>query len=152
MSPDGNTAYLAEGGSGGWIGAFKPGGSEEPQWIGRVDGDVLGITATDQRVYVGGHFDAEVPNHNDDVPQADPHPLRRRPARTHRHLVAFDLNGKSDTELDGPGRHRRKGRPSCWPARRPSTSAAPSRTSCRSRSSTAARGSRIPGFAMFPAK
>ena len=76
MSPDGDTVYTAEGGSGGWIGAFKPGGSEKPLWIGRVDGDVLGITATDKRVYVGGHFDAEVPNLNDRLPQAHPDPLR----------------------------------------------------------------------------
>ena len=95
MSPDGNTAYVVEGGSGGWIGAFKPGGSEKPVWIGRVDGDVLAVTATDKRVYVGGHFDAEVPNHDDPCLKKIPTICIKTGTR-HRHLVAFDLRGKSD--------------------------------------------------------
>ncbi len=95
MSPDGNTAYFAMGGSGGWIEAFKPGGSEKPIWIGRVDGDVLGITATDKRVYVGGHFDAEVPNHNAKCLKKVP-TICIKEGTKHRHLVAFDLQGKSD--------------------------------------------------------
>jgi hypothetical protein len=95
MSPDGNTAYVVEGGSGGWIGAFKPGGTEKPVWIGRVDGDVLAVTATDKRVYVGGHFDAEVPNHNDPCLQKIP-TICIKSGTHHRHLVAFDLRGKSD--------------------------------------------------------
>ena len=95
MSPGGGTMYTAAGGSGGWVQAFAPGGKEDQLWTGRVDGDVLGVTATDKRVYVGGHFDAEVPNLNDDC-------LKHIPTHCvatgthHRHLVAFDLNGKSD--------------------------------------------------------
>lgn len=95
MSPDGKTAYVVEGGSGGWIGAFNPGASEDPLWIGRVDGDVLAVTATDQRVYVGGHFDAEVPNPNDPCLKKIPTNCVKSGTH-HRHLVAFDLNGKSD--------------------------------------------------------
>ena len=95
MSPDGNTAYVVEGGSGGWIGAFTPGGSVKPKWIGRVDGDVLAVTATDKRVYVGGHFDAEVPNHNDPCLKKIPTICIKSGTR-HRHLVAFNLQGKSD--------------------------------------------------------
>ena len=94
VSPDGDTVYTAEGGSGGWIGAFRP-GRVPPVWIGRVDGDVLGITATDKRVYVGGHFDAEEPNHNAECLKHIPTNCVKTGTR-HRHLVAFDMNGRSD--------------------------------------------------------
>ncbi|HEX6380535.1 MAG TPA: hypothetical protein VF180_04770, partial [Acidimicrobiia bacterium] len=47
------------------------------------------------RVYVGGHFDAEVPNHNDPCLQKIPTICIKTGTR-HRHLVAFDLRGKSD--------------------------------------------------------
>jgi len=93
-SPGGDTVYAVEGGSGGWIGAFRP-GTVAPVWIGRVDGDNLGVAATDKRVYVGGHFDAEEPN-------PDAECLKHIPTNCvktgthHRHLVAFTLNGKSD--------------------------------------------------------
>lgn len=97
MSPDGRTLYTVEGGSGGWIGAFDPGGSEKPKWIGRVDGDVLAVTATDKRVYVGGHFDAEVPNHNAECLKHIPTNCIKTGTR-HRHLVAFDMKGKSDSK------------------------------------------------------
>jgi hypothetical protein len=94
VSPDGDTVYTAEGGSGGWIGAFRP-GTVPPVWIGRVDGDVLGITATDKRVYVGGHFDAEVPNHDAECLKHIPTKCVKTGTH-HRHLVAFDMKGKSD--------------------------------------------------------
>jgi hypothetical protein len=95
VSPDGNRAYTAAGGSGGWVQAFSPGGGESPLWTGRVDGDVLGITATDKRIYVGGHFDAEVPNLNDDCLKHIPTHCVKTGSH-HRHLVAFNLNGKAD--------------------------------------------------------
>ena len=66
-----------------------------PVWIGRVDGDVLGIAATDQRVYVGGHFDAEEPNHDAECLKHIPTNCIKSGTH-HRHLVAFDMNGKSD--------------------------------------------------------
>lgn len=97
MSPSGGTMYTAAGGSGGWVQAFDPGGKEDQLWTGRVDGDVLGVTATDKRVYVGGHFDAEVPNLNDDCLKHIPTHCVKTGTR-HRHLVAFDLNGKSDSK------------------------------------------------------
>ena len=93
-SPDGSKVYSVEGGSGGWIGAFRP-GTVPPVWIGRVDGDVLAVAATDKRVYVGGHFDAEEPN-------PDAECLKHIPTNCiktgthHRHLVAFDMSGKAD--------------------------------------------------------
>ena len=93
-SPDGAKVYTVEGGSGGWIGAFRP-GTVPPVWIGRVDGDVLGITATDKRVYVGGHFDAEEPNPNATCLQFQPTNCIKTGTH-HRHLVAFDMNGKAD--------------------------------------------------------
>jgi hypothetical protein len=93
-SPNGDTVYAVEGGSGGWIGAFRP-GTVAPVWIGRVDGDVLGIAATDKRVYVGGHFDAEEPNPNATCLTFQPTNCIKTGTH-HRHLVAFDMNGKSD--------------------------------------------------------
>jgi hypothetical protein len=93
-SPDGNTVYTAEGGSGGWIGAFRP-GTVAPLWVGRVDGDVLGIAATDKRVYVGGHFDAEEPNPNAECLKHIPTNCVKTGTH-HRHLVAFNMSGKAD--------------------------------------------------------
>lgn len=93
-APNSDIVYTVEGGSGGWIGAFRP-GTVAPVWIGRVDGDVLGIAATDKRVYVGGHFDAEQPNPNATCLQFQPTNCIKTGTH-HRHLVAFDLNGKSD--------------------------------------------------------
>jgi outer membrane protein assembly factor BamB len=93
-SPNGATVYAVEGGSGGWIGAFRP-GTVAPVWIGRVDGDVLGIAATDKRVYVGGHFDAEEPNPNAECLKHIPTNCVKTGTH-HRHLVAFDMRGKSD--------------------------------------------------------
>ena len=93
-APNSDIVYTVEGGSGGWIGAFRP-GTTNPIWIGRVDGDVLGITATDKRVYVGGHFDAEVPNHDAECLKHIPTNCIKTGTH-HRHLVAFDMRGKSD--------------------------------------------------------
>jgi outer membrane protein assembly factor BamB len=93
-SPNSDTVFAVEGGSGGWIGAFRP-GTVAPGWIGRVDGDVLGIAATDKRVYVGGHFDAEEPNPNAACLKVQPTNCIKSGTH-HRHLVAFDMNGKSD--------------------------------------------------------
>jgi hypothetical protein len=96
VAPNSQTAYTAAGGSGGWVQAFSPGGQDGPRWTGRVDGDVLGITATDKRIYVGGHFDAEVPNLNDDCLKHIPTHCVKTGSH-HRHLVAFNTNGKADS-------------------------------------------------------
>lgn len=97
VSPDGKKLYTAEGGSGGWVGAFSPGGTENQLWFGRVDGDVMSVTATDSRVYAGGHFDAEVPNHNDPCLKSIPTHCTTTGSR-HRHLVAFSSStGKADS-------------------------------------------------------
>ena len=95
VSPDGQRLYTAEGGSGGYVGAFDPGGTENQLWFGRVDGDAMSVAATDQRVYVGGHFDAEVPNHNDNCLKSIPTHCTKTGSH-HRHLVAFNLQGKAD--------------------------------------------------------
>jgi len=95
-SPDGTKLYTAEGGSGGWVGAFTPGGTENQIWFGRVDGDVMSVTATGGRVYAGGHFDAEVPNHNDPCLKTIPTHCTKTGSH-HRHLVAFNSStGKAD--------------------------------------------------------
>jgi hypothetical protein len=97
VSPDGKKLYTAEGGSGGWVGAFNPGGTENQIWFGRVDGDVMSVAATDQRVYAGGHFDAEVPNHNDPCLKTIPTHCTKTGSH-HRHLVAFNSStGKADS-------------------------------------------------------
>jgi hypothetical protein len=96
LSPDGKTVYTAQGGGGGAMAAFSP-GADEPLWIGHVDGDALGVAATDQRVYLGGHFDVEEEDPNAPCLRVAPTRCMDSPTATpHRHLVAWDLQGHVD--------------------------------------------------------
>jgi hypothetical protein len=116
LSPDGRTIYTAMGGQGGALGAFRPGQDEpifdfsppNPQgnvnghraldWrLAHVDGDALGVAATDTRIYLGGHFDVAQPDPDAPCLHQVPSMCKGAPGATpHRHLVAFDLNGNED--------------------------------------------------------
>ena len=142
MSPDGEHASTSpKAAAAGGSGRSSPGGSERPLWIGRVDGDVLGDHRHRQAGLRRRPLRRRGAQPRRPSASSTSRPTASKSGTHHRHLVAFDLHGQVRPEVDGPGRHRRRARPSCWPARRRSTSAATSRTSCRSRSSTAARGS-----------
>jgi hypothetical protein len=54
---DGRTIFVAAGGSGGAVEAFRPGGDSKPLWVHKVDGDGTDVASTDSRVYLVGHYD-----------------------------------------------------------------------------------------------
>ena len=77
--------------------AFLPGGPKTtPRWTGRVDGDLTGVAATTDRVYLVGHYDHEVPNSSDPCLKLSPQPpdghmgVSCPNGEAHRHLAAFD--------------------------------------------------------------
>ena len=53
----GKTFFVATGGTGGQVQAFKPGRSTRPAWVAKVDGDATDVVATTERVYLVGHYD-----------------------------------------------------------------------------------------------
>ena len=57
--------FTASGGAGGRVIAWLPGGKTTRLWRGSMDGDVMGVAATRERVYVIGHYDHTVPDPND---------------------------------------------------------------------------------------
>ena len=54
---DGRTFFVAAGGWGGTVEAFRPDGDTKPLWVHRVDGDGMDVAATNTRVYLVGHYD-----------------------------------------------------------------------------------------------
>jgi hypothetical protein len=124
VSPDKTFVCAAVGGQGGAVTCLRPG--EEwpiwntgikPEWDGisehskldrhlaHVDGDALGITVTDQRVYLGGHFDVGEPDPDalciHSVPsQCFPGAVHASDDATpNRHLIAFKLDGSIDPDF-----------------------------------------------------
>jgi hypothetical protein len=107
----GKTVFAAAGGAGGRLITFLPGGKSKTYlWRGNVDGDMMAVAATNEWVYVVGHFDYEVNNPDAkclNVPQpsggysckpdpnAPPQPADLTP-KPHRHLVSFDARGERD--------------------------------------------------------
>jgi hypothetical protein len=107
----GKTVFAAAGGAGGRLITFLPGGKSETYlWRGNVDGDMMAVAATNEWVYVVGHFDYEVKNPAAKCltepqpsggysckpdPNAPPQPPDLTP-KPHRHLVAFDARGEKD--------------------------------------------------------
>jgi len=91
--------FTASGGAGGRVLAWVPGKKTTRLWRGNMDGDVMGVAATRDRVYVVGHYDHTVPDPND--PCLDVHDLGNGqygvscPAGTSsRHLAAFYASGE----------------------------------------------------------
>jgi len=54
---DGRTIFVAAGGWGGTVEAFRPDGDGKPLWVHRVDGDAMDVASTATRVYLVGHYD-----------------------------------------------------------------------------------------------
>ncbi|MCA1844880.1 MAG: DUF4988 domain-containing protein [Actinobacteria bacterium] len=99
LSADGQHLYI--GGSrrgGGNIQAFKVGGTSAPLWKVEVDGDATGVAATDNHLYLVGHFGHVAASATDVCPTpTDPtQPVSCDFGNQNRtnHLAAFDLNGK----------------------------------------------------------
>ena len=54
---DDRTIFVAAGGWGGVVEAFKPDGDTEPLWVHKVDGDAMDVASTKFRLYLVGHYD-----------------------------------------------------------------------------------------------
>jgi hypothetical protein len=127
LSPDKSFVCAAVGGQGGGVTCLRPGEewpmmntAKKPEWegmtehakldrrIAHVDGDALGVTITDKRIYLGGHYDVAVPDPDDPclhnapsicIPPASGQNAKVAgddTARPHKHLVAFDYDGTID--------------------------------------------------------
>jgi hypothetical protein len=91
--------FTATGGAGGRVIAWVPGKKTTRLWRGNMDGDVMGVAATKDRVYVVGHYDHTVPDPND--PCLDVRDLGNGTygvscpdGTTSRHLAAFYASGE----------------------------------------------------------
>ena len=86
---DGKTFFVATGGTGGQVQAFRPGGrSERPFWHARVDGDATDVVATTRRVYLVGHYDWVLGEHT--ICDAPPCEGGAEGDVPNRHASAFD--------------------------------------------------------------
>jgi hypothetical protein len=119
LFPDGSTVCAAVGGQGGGVSCFHPGDDEpifnigqvEPgesphevldHHIAHVDGDALGVAVTNNRIYLGGHFDVGEPDPDHICLHSVPSrcmPPNSKDASPHRHLIAFDLQGNEDPDF-----------------------------------------------------
>ena len=54
---DGRTIFVAAGGWGGTVEAFRPDRGPEPLWVHRVDGDAMDVASTPSHLYLVGHYD-----------------------------------------------------------------------------------------------
>jgi hypothetical protein len=181
LFPDRSKVCVAVGGQGGGVACFGE-NEDEPIFnigtpeagenahqvldhhIAHVDGDALGVAITDNRIYIGGHFDVEEPDPDAKCLHTVPSecfPPYSQDSTPHRHLVAYDHNGKLDpaytaqadtpegvtTILAGPNalyvggnmKHTLDQHPGakCWPCSKPQWGAATLFFH--------------PGFAIFPA-
>ncbi|MGH9038827.1 MAG: WD40 repeat domain-containing protein [Acidimicrobiia bacterium] len=93
MAPDGHTFYVATGGPGGRLYKFVPGADADAEWEARTDGDATDVIATEEVIYLLGHYDYIILDKDSDCYQYCPddgNPNRR-------HLAAFDpANGNLD--------------------------------------------------------
>lgn len=80
---DATTVFAATGGPGGRIYAFRPSRPEKPLWAAGVDGDAIGVAATNSTVFLIGHYDFIIKK-NSTCTQYCPNGTERR------HLTAFD--------------------------------------------------------------
>ena len=116
--PDGTKVCAALGGQGGGVTCLLPGQDmpifntakkpETPDMngheildrtIAHVDGDALGVAVTDQRIYLGGHFDVAEPDPDAKCLHTVPSqcmPPFSDTSTPNRHLVAYDLQGNVD--------------------------------------------------------
>jgi len=54
---DGRTIFVAAGGWGGTVEAFRPDRGPEPLWVHKVDGDAMDVASTPSHLYLVGHYD-----------------------------------------------------------------------------------------------
>jgi hypothetical protein len=80
---DATTVFAATGGPGGRIYAFRPSQPKKPLWAAGVDGDAMGVAATNTTAFLIGHYDFIIKK-NDTCTQYCPNGTERR------HLTAFD--------------------------------------------------------------
>ena len=80
---DGTTVFAATGGPGGRIYAFRPSVPTRPLWKAAVDGDAMGVAASNTTVFLVGHYDFLIPK-NSTCYQYCPEGTERR------HLIAFE--------------------------------------------------------------
>lgn len=80
---DGTTVFAATGGPGGRIYAFRPSVPTRPLWKAAVDGDAMGVAASNSTVFLVGHYDFIIPKKSSCY-QYCPEGTERR------HLAAFD--------------------------------------------------------------
>jgi trimeric autotransporter adhesin len=82
-SVDGQTVFASAGGPGGRVYAFRPSVPTKPLWFAGVDGDAVGVAASDTTVFLMGHYDFIVKK-NSSCYQYCPNGTERH------HLAAFD--------------------------------------------------------------
>jgi hypothetical protein len=80
---DGTTVFAATGGPGGRLFAYRPSVPTRPLWKAAVDGDAMGVAASNSTVFLAGHYDYIVPKQSTCY-QYCPEGTARR------HLSAFD--------------------------------------------------------------
>jgi hypothetical protein len=80
---DGTTVFAATGGPGGRIYAFRPSVPTRPLWKAGVDGDAVGVAASNTTVFLVGHYDFIIPKQSSCYSYC-PNGTERR------HLTAFD--------------------------------------------------------------
>ena len=88
--------FTASGGAGGRVIAWTPGGKTTQLWRGNMDGDVMSVAVTQDRVYVGGHFDHTVADPNDPCLEIDPATggVHCDDGTANRHLATFFASGE----------------------------------------------------------
>ena len=82
---DGTTVFAATGGPGGRIYAFRPSVPTRPLWKAAVDGDAMGVAASNTTVFLAGHYDFIIPKKSTCY-QYCPEGTERR------HLAAFEAD------------------------------------------------------------
>jgi hypothetical protein len=82
---DGTTVFAATGGPGGRIYAFRPSVPSRPLWKAGVDGDAVGVAASNTTVFLVGHYDFIIPKKSSCY-QYCPEGTERR------HLTAFEAD------------------------------------------------------------
>lgn len=80
---DATTVFAATGGPGGRIYAFRPSQPSKPLWAAGVDGDAMGVAASNTTAFLVGHYDFII-RKNSTCYQYCPNGTERR------HLTAFD--------------------------------------------------------------
>ena len=162
--------FTASGGAGGRVIAWVPGRQVHVPLAGPMDGDAMSVVATQDRVYVVGHFDHTVPDPEDPclIPKplpgggegvscternSEPPPGRLPRQRRARLQGQEHQQGDPRPRLQGAGRHQR------GPVLRPPRSQPdvrrrelhghlqlPASQGC----GTGNGGHRQPGFAVYP--